>query len=301
VKIIDNKVEGARYVPTTKKGGVIVPKYIVMHATVGYTTDGDVATLSTSDRPASIHNVIGRDGAVVQIVPYNIKAWHAGPSKWNSDVSLNDCSIGIELSNIEWLAIRADGTYEDEYNNVIQPNGTFANGRRATASSPSEWPRYNHDRLGSHAFAWEPYTKATLETLDELIPALFAAYPSLQEVVQHQWVDTRTGRTDPGPQFPMARYTRWNRNKNAVPGPRLATFVSTLQLPTDPGLWVLKLEPVPAPIQVPSPDAEAVHAPPTPKPVEPAPKAVDDSKFEAEQPSFLQKVWGVLTAWPTWK
>ena len=45
----------------------------------------------------SAHVLIRRDGTLVQYVPFNRKAWHAGQSCFNGRDNCNDFSIGIEL------------------------------------------------------------------------------------------------------------------------------------------------------------------------------------------------------------
>ena len=45
----------------------------------------------------SAHLLIRRDGAVVQYVPFDLRAWHAGESSFAGRPCCNDYSIGIEL------------------------------------------------------------------------------------------------------------------------------------------------------------------------------------------------------------
>jgi AmpD protein len=45
----------------------------------------------------SAHLLIRRDGELVQFVPFNQRAWHAGESSFRGRMSCNDYSIGIEL------------------------------------------------------------------------------------------------------------------------------------------------------------------------------------------------------------
>jgi N-acetylmuramoyl-L-alanine amidase len=47
----------------------------------------------------SAHYLIDEDGDVVQLVPEERRAWHAGVSSWAGRAGLNDCSTGIELVN----------------------------------------------------------------------------------------------------------------------------------------------------------------------------------------------------------
>lgn len=45
----------------------------------------------------SAHLLIRRNGHVIQYVPFEKRAWHAGESQWNNEKSCNNFSIGIEL------------------------------------------------------------------------------------------------------------------------------------------------------------------------------------------------------------
>ena len=52
---------------------------------------------SLKDIKVSSHLLIKRDGEIIQFVPFNLRAWHAGVSKHGDRVNCNDYSIGIEL------------------------------------------------------------------------------------------------------------------------------------------------------------------------------------------------------------
>ena len=45
----------------------------------------------------SSHFLIRRDGSLIQYVPCEMRAWHAGVSSWRGRSRCNDFSIGIEL------------------------------------------------------------------------------------------------------------------------------------------------------------------------------------------------------------
>ena len=47
------------------------------------------------------HFLVGRDGALVQFVSCDERAWHAGASSWDGRSDCNDFSIGIELEGLE--------------------------------------------------------------------------------------------------------------------------------------------------------------------------------------------------------
>lgn len=51
----------------------------------------------------SAHFLVRRDGSVVQFVPCEQRAWHAGASRWRGREHCNDFSIGIELEGCDAL------------------------------------------------------------------------------------------------------------------------------------------------------------------------------------------------------
>lgn len=50
----------------------------------------------------SSHFLVRRDGQVIQFVPCNKRAWHAGVSTWRGRSRCNDFSIGIELEGSDF-------------------------------------------------------------------------------------------------------------------------------------------------------------------------------------------------------
>lgn len=53
------------------------------------------------DLHVSSHLFIRRDGAIVQFVPFDKRAWHAGVSRFEGRENCNDFSIGIELEGTD--------------------------------------------------------------------------------------------------------------------------------------------------------------------------------------------------------
>ena len=60
-----------------------------------------------ADKKVSTHVLIRRDGELVQFVPFDKRAWHAGASSYKGREQSNDYSIGIELEGADDIA------YED--------------------------------------------------------------------------------------------------------------------------------------------------------------------------------------------
>jgi AmpD protein len=49
----------------------------------------------------SAHFLIYRDGELLQFVPLQARAWHAGASRWRGRERCNDFSVGIELEGVD--------------------------------------------------------------------------------------------------------------------------------------------------------------------------------------------------------
>jgi N-acetylmuramoyl-L-alanine amidase len=90
----------ARWVPSPNHD-VRGPILIVLHATEQDSVQESLDTLRTrnSGGPVSAHYLIGRDGALYQLVDDERRAWHAGPGRWGTITDVNSASIGIELDN----------------------------------------------------------------------------------------------------------------------------------------------------------------------------------------------------------
>jgi len=74
---------------------------VVVHATAGNSLEEAVDVLTDPNLPArvSAHYVVGKDGTVVQLVPIEERAWHAGASTLKGRPGVNAYSIGIEIVN----------------------------------------------------------------------------------------------------------------------------------------------------------------------------------------------------------
>ncbi len=76
-----------------------VPDMILLHYTGMPTGEAALARLCSSDSKVSSHYVVFEDGRIVQCVPEQARAWHAGVSFWAGETDINSCSIGIEIVN----------------------------------------------------------------------------------------------------------------------------------------------------------------------------------------------------------
>jgi N-acetylmuramoyl-L-alanine amidase len=72
---------------------------ILLHYTGMETADGALARLCSVEARVSSHYFVNEDGSIVQLVPEEFRAWHAGISSWQGATDINSCSIGIEIVN----------------------------------------------------------------------------------------------------------------------------------------------------------------------------------------------------------
>ena len=74
-------------------------EFIIFHYT-GMKSEKDATTRLTDIKSkVSSHYLIKKDGKLIILVPDLYVAWHAGASSWKNYKSLNQNSIGIEISN----------------------------------------------------------------------------------------------------------------------------------------------------------------------------------------------------------
>ena len=74
-------------------------KYIIIHFTGMKNQRLAIKRLQSQVAKVSCHYLISKRGKVFQLVEDKNIAWHAGKSRWETDVNLNSKSIGIELVN----------------------------------------------------------------------------------------------------------------------------------------------------------------------------------------------------------
>lgn len=179
---------GSLYKTSPNHGGALQsPTLLVMHFTASGGGKQAADYLSNPAAKASAHIVVGESGDTYQIVPFNVKAWHAGVSTWRGRPNCNDYSIGIEIANWGGLAKRADGFYS--WTGVkIDPARVL----------------HAKNKLGVDGY-WETYPETQLKKVEDLTKEILAAYPSIREIVGHEDV-APVRKTDPGPAFPLDRY-----------------------------------------------------------------------------------------------
>lgn len=91
---------------------------------------------SIKDMKVSSHIYIKRTGEIIQFVPFDKRAWHAGESSYKNVENCNDYSIGIELEGCE------DISFEDiQYNKLSEIIDCLI----------QNYPNINSERIVSHS------------------------------------------------------------------------------------------------------------------------------------------------------
>lgn len=186
-KIKNHKLEGVDYVASPNTSGKFrakLPDSIIIHYTAGGSLQGAVSTLTARNSKASAHVVVGRDGKIVQLVPFDTVAWHAGVSSYGGRSYYNQYSIGIEIDNAGELKPSGSG-YLSWFNKRYGADEVVQAVHR-NQTGPSYW----------HVF-----TEEQIETVQELCETLMGTY-DIKEILGHE--EIAPGRkTDPGPAFPL--------------------------------------------------------------------------------------------------
>ncbi len=99
----------------------------------------------------SAHCLVRRDGSIVQYVPFDKRAWHAGISNFNGREKCNEFSIGIELEGSDDIAYTKEqyqqlalitqlikATYPHIANNIVG-HCDIAPGRKTDPGDSFEW------------------------------------------------------------------------------------------------------------------------------------------------------------------
>jgi N-acetylmuramoyl-L-alanine amidase len=208
---------------TPNKGGVITPRWLVMHYTAGRSAAESIGWLTSAKAKASAHVVIDKKGGITQLVPFNQRAWHAGESSWQGVSGLNSHSIGIELDG---FGICSGGAGKWKFLEIAVPDADVI-----TAA---------HRNEPGVIRGWAKYPQAQLDAALELAQLLVRQY-RLEDVVGHDDISPKR-KSDPGPAFPMVGFRAAARSAPLsapapVPGAvRLSTVMATaLNVRSGPG------------------------------------------------------------------
>jgi len=161
-----------------------LPDTIVIHYTAGASLESSVKTLCDPRSKASAHLVVGKDGSMVQLVPFNTIAWHAGKSSYKSRIGLNQYSIGIEIDNAGRLTKSVKG-YTSWFGREY-PEAEVIEAVHRNEKTPDFWHRYTEDQI---------------QVAQEICSELIESYP-ISTIVGHEEISPGR-KSDPGPAFPL--------------------------------------------------------------------------------------------------
>lgn len=112
----------------------------------------------------SAHCLIRRDGELIQYVPFNKRAWHAGVSSWDGRSACNDFSIGVELEGTDTtpyteqqyqrlaqLIAAIQSTYPAITDDRIVGHEDIAPGRKTDPGPAFDWPRLQRACARQHS------------------------------------------------------------------------------------------------------------------------------------------------------
>ena len=221
--LFDEHDQQVRYASSPNSGGKIAKlEYLVMHFTAGSSLRASENWLTNPAAKASAHLIIGRDGSVVQLVPFDTKAWHAGLSEWNGRNGLNSYSIGIELDNAGKLK-RQGSKWVTWFGETISEDDVIV-------------ARHKNE---SAETGWHAYTKKQLEVALDISKTLIEYY-KLLDVVGHEDIAPRR-KTDPGPAFPLESFRAHILGRSEGGDDSMYLTTDTLNIRSGPGANYPKL------------------------------------------------------------
>jgi N-acetylmuramoyl-L-alanine amidase len=210
-------------------------EYLIWHYTANNNADVAIRVLTELKTPVfngvSAHLVIGLDGTITQLVPFDKGAWHAGESHWEGKRFLNLNSIGIEIVN--------DGKLKKLRNTpdwVASSSKIYAADEILIAKHPNEF----------FDAGWPFYPQAQLDAVLEVSQLLVSHY-GLKDALAHEDIaDVRIGKVDTGPAFPKDDF-RERIFQRRQPIINLYELTETVQVLEDRGRTPLLKLPAPHP------------------------------------------------------
>lgn len=215
------------YRESPNRGGKLDHRFLVIHYTAGGSVDGSIRTLTDAASSASAHLVIGRDGSITQLVPFDRVAWHAGRSEWAGLSGLNQYAIGIELDNAGRLmrtGTKWHAWFGREYDSNDVVEATHKN-----ETSPT---------------GWHLYPSAQIEAT-HLVAQLLVRRYKLRDVVGHDDIAPYR-KCDPGPAFQLESF-RSSVLGRADEAPDVYETTGAVNIRSGPGSDHGKLEGSPMP------------------------------------------------------
>ena len=139
--------------PAGQFGGTSVEHFFTNR--LDYSVDPEFDEIK--DMRVSAHLFIRRDGGIIQFVPFEKRAWHAGCSQYEGREQCNDFSIGIELEgtdDVEYTTSQYEqlgavieailSAYPAISRDRITGHSDIAPGRKTDPGSAFDWAKLAH-------------------------------------------------------------------------------------------------------------------------------------------------------------
>lgn len=187
IKFKGGWAEGLTHQTAQHMGGPLTPSLVILHDTASRLEAGNAAGyLAQNDAKVSVHFVVERDGTIVQQVPIDRVAYHAGRSVYHGRQGCNGFALGIEIVNPGALDPDPNGarSWWGDVFDLVENGISFR-------------------KLVTHgARLWMPYTPEQLEAVLKLLGSLFLAVPTLRDIRTH-WYVSPGRKVDTNPLFPL--------------------------------------------------------------------------------------------------
>lgn len=189
MKITRHKIETgqAEFREVNKTSGKCapgLPDTIVIHYTAGPDAESAIHTFMDPDVEASAHILIDEDGHIIQLIPFNKVAWHAGKSSWLDRNGLNSYSIGIEIVNAGRLE-KSGNTWRSWFGKTY-PDEQVVEAIHRNESVPCGWHRFTEEQI---------------TTTFQVCKHLMKNY-NIRYILGHEEISPGR-KCDPGPAFPL--------------------------------------------------------------------------------------------------
>ena len=191
MQLVQYRLQGAgiRHLTSPNQGGPYAAgdlDTIVIHYTACQNAQEAIDILCDPRRKVSAHLVVGRDGDVAQLLPFDTIGWHAGQSTWGPRQRFNRYSLGIEIDNAGQLREKVGRFFS--HSGVEYPPDQVVQGVHRHHTQPTFW----------HVFP-----TAQIDLVERLCALLLATYP-IDHILGHEEIAPQR-KIDPGPAFPLDR------------------------------------------------------------------------------------------------
>lgn len=182
--------EGVEYQESPNSSGHFnkgYPDAVVFHFTGGENLEASAGYYLKTNARTSSHIIIGRNGEVIQLVPFNKIAWHAGRSEYNGRTGYNNYALAIDFVNA--------GKLEKDGNDFRSWFGkTYDAGEVVKATHKHE----------SKPQFWHTYTNEQIQRAEQICRLLVNKF-EIKEILGHADLAPKR-KTDPGPAFPLESF-----------------------------------------------------------------------------------------------